>query len=202
MRTNTLEETAAALRRGQAAIFPTDTVFGLGVSVRDAEGPGALFRLKRRDGAKPIAWLVGSAADLDRYGEGIPAYARRLARAHWPGALTLIVRASGAVPPAFRSAAGTIGLRMPGSAAALGLIRAVGCPLATTSANISGAAAPRTLSEVDPALASQVPLLAEASGAGCAPASGTASTIVDCTGPAPVVVREGGVPASAVKALS
>ena len=57
----------------------------------------------------------------------------------WPGGLTLVVRASDAVPPAFQSPAGTIGLRMPASEAALGLIRAAGCPLAVTSANLSGA---------------------------------------------------------------
>lgn len=192
VRTNTEAEVAAALRGGAAAIFPTETVYGIGVSVRDAESPQVLFDLKRRPSGKPIAWLVGSPADLDRYGADVPTFARALVQAFWPGPLTLIVRASDAVPAAFRSAAGTIGLRMPGNACALSLISQVGCPLATTSANLSGAPAPRSLAALDKAFAREVgTVLADAADADDAGKSGVASTIVDCTGPRPTIVREG-----------
>ena len=130
-------EAVAALKRGEAVIFPTETVYGLGVSVEAAASPEALYDLKERDRGKPVSWLVGGVDDLDRYGAHVPDLARRLARAYWPGPLTLIVEASDAVPAAFRSAAGSIGLRMPDNDTALELIEAVGCPLATTSANIS-----------------------------------------------------------------
>ena len=123
-------------------IFPTETVYGLGVSVEAAASPEALYDLKERDRGKPVSWLVGGVDDLDRYGAHVPDLARRLARAYWPGPLTLIVEAGDAVPAAFRSAAGSIGLRMPDNDTALELIEAVGCPLATTSANISGLQAP------------------------------------------------------------
>ena len=128
---------AAVLRAGGAAVFPTDTVYGLGVAVGSCASPQQLFAIKRRDEGKPVAWLVGGVHDLDAYGKDVPAWARTAAKKHWPGALTLIVRASNAVPVAFQSAQGTIGLRMPNSDVALDLIRAVGTPLATTSANIS-----------------------------------------------------------------
>ena len=72
---------------------------------------------------------MGGVDDLDRYGAHVPDLARRLARAYWPGPLTLIVEAGDAVPAAFRSAAGSIGLRMPDNDTALELIEAVGCPL-------------------------------------------------------------------------
>lgn len=135
-----LGEAACALAAGEAVVFPTDTVFGLGVSVKAAAGPRLLYDLKHRDAGKPVAWLVEGPETLDVYGRDVPAYARRLAETFWPGALTLVVRASAAVPAAFRSPAGTIGLRMPDSEAALALIRAVGCPLAVTSANPLGSA--------------------------------------------------------------
>ena len=125
-------------------MFPTDTVYGLGVAVEAARSPQALFDIKRRDRGKPVAWLVGDASDLERYGREVPDAACALARAHWPGPLTLVVKASQAVPPAFRSAEGTIGLRMPDSETALALVRAAGGPVATTSANLSGGPAPRT----------------------------------------------------------
>lgn len=212
-----LEEATRALAVGNAVIFPTDTVFGLGVSVSAAPGPQLLYDLKRRDAGKPVAWLVEGPEALDVYGRDVPAYARRLAETFWPGGLTLVVRASDAVPAAFQSPAGTIGLRMPASEAALGLIRAAGCPLAVTSANLSGAADTARAEDLDRALVARTAGLylpggvaAAGIASGCAeatpsasarfaagdrlvppPASGTASTVLDCTGEAPRVLRAG-----------
>lgn len=215
-----LEEATRALAAGNAVVFPTDTVFGLGVSVGAAAGPQLLYELKRRDAGKPVAWLVEGPEALDVYGRDVPAYARRLADAFWPGALTLVVRASDAVPAAFQSPAGTIGLRMPASEAALGLIRSAGCPLAVTSANLSGAADTARAEDLDRALVARTAgvylsddFLSHSAATGTAgdseatpsasarfaasdrlvppPASGTASTVLDCTGEAPRVLRAG-----------
>ena len=214
-----LEEATRALAVGNAVIFPTDTVFGLGVSVSAAPGPQLLYDLKRRDAGKPVAWLVEGPEALDVYGRDVPAYARRLAETFWPGGLTLVVRASDAVPAAFQSPAGTIGLRMPASEAALGLIRAAGCPLAVTSANLSGAADTARAEDLDRALVARTAgvylsddSLLHSAATGTAgdsdapsasarfaagdrlvppPASGTASTVLDCTGEAPRVLRAG-----------
>ncbi|MFR1322152.1 MAG: FAD-dependent protein [Adlercreutzia equolifaciens] len=212
-----LEEATRALAVGNAVIFPTDTVFGLGVSVSAAPGPQLLYDLKHRDAGKPVAWLVEGPEALDVYGRDVPAYARRLADAFWPGALTLVVRASDAVSRAFQSAAGTIGLRMPANEAALELIHAVGCPLAVTSANLSGAPDTARAEDLDRALVARTAGLylpdgvaAAGIASGCAeatpsasarfaagdrlvppPASGTASTVLDCTGEAPRVLRAG-----------
>ena len=146
-----------------------------------------LYRLKGRDRGKPVAWLVGKAGDLQVYGRDVPAYALELAERFWPGPLTLVVRASDAVPAAFQSDEGTIGLRMPDSAVALGLIDAVGCPVATTSANLSGCDPAARSGDVDTALASQVPVV----GDGSDRPSGVSSTVVLCTGPEPRVLRQG-----------
>lgn len=192
-----LDEAARALAAGNAVVFPTDTVFGLGISVDAAAGPRLLYDLKRRDAGKPVAWLVEGPEALDVYGRGVPAYARRLAEAFWPGALTLVVRASDAVPAAFRSPAGTIGLRMAASEAALGLIRTVGCPLAVTSANLSGAADVARAEDLDEDLVARTAGLYLPDGFATngqpvfAPASGSASTVLDCTGDAPRVLRAG-----------
>lgn len=194
------DEVVEALRRGEAAVFPTDTVCGVGVSVRDAQGPDELFRLKRRPSGKPVAWLVGGVSDLDRFGEDVPAAAREAAGKAWPGALTLVVKASAKVPRAFQSETGTIGLRMPARESALLLIRAVGCPLATTSANFSGDAAPRSLKDADAAFLAQVDAVLPDDGASDDPSdaepsasSGIASTVLDCTCDPPRVLRQGAV---------
>ena len=214
-----LEEATRALAVGNAVVFPTDTVFGLGVSVGAAAGPQLLYDLKHRDAGKPVAWLVEGPEALDVYGRDVPAYARRLAETFWPGGLTLVVRVSDAVPAAFQSPAGTIGLRMPASEAALGLIRAAGCPLAVTSANLSGAADTARAEDLDRALVARTAgvylsddSLSHSAATGTAgdsdapsasarfaagdrlvppPASGTASTVLDCTGEAPRVLRAG-----------
>lgn len=197
----TLHDAACALKRGEAVVFPTDTVYGLGVSVEATAAPDVLYNLKERDLGKPIAWLVSAPADLDRYGVDVPELARALAERYWPGPLTLIVRASDAVPEAFRSQAGTIGLRMPNNETALSLIGEAGCPLATTSANLSGHASPCSFAAIDPVLAARVGIVLP-DAAGDDDKSGIASTVLDCTTANPRIVREGAVTAADIKALA
>ncbi len=197
---NSFQETVDALRSGKPAVYPTETVYGLGVAVDFSEDPSVLYEIKNREQRKPIAWLVSDACELDRYGKHVPEFARVLARTFWPGPLTLIVNASDDVPSAYLSAEGTIGLRMPNNQAALDLISAVGCPLATTSANMSGFKAPKTFESLSDEVAQQVPaVLKDEDDFG---KSGVASTVLDCTGDHPVMVREGAISISAIRALS
>ena len=160
-------EAVAALKRGEAVIFPTETVYGLGVSVEAAASPEALYDLKERDRGKPVSWLVGGVDDLDRYGAHVPDLARRLARAYWPGPLTLIV--------------------------------AVGCPLATTSANISGLQAPGAFDALDPRLAARVGVVVPDDTDD--DKSGVASTVLDCTVNPPRILREGAVAEADIRAV-
>lgn len=196
---STSQEALRALKRGEPVVFPTDTLFGLGVSVEHAETPDVLYQIKQREKRKPIAWLVAGVDDLERYGKLIPPYALTLARTFWPGPLTIIVRANEKVPAAFRSEQNTIGMRMPANATARALIEELGCPIATTSANISGAQNALSFKDLDNVVLEQV------SAALCddEPKSGTASTIVDCSaGDHPVLLREGAITIADIRALS
>lgn len=186
---DSIEDAAVALASGLPVVFPTDTVYGLGVAVGKAETPEVLYDIKRRDHGKPVAWLVADPSALDTYGEGVSATVHDFARRFWPGALTLIVKASANVPRTFQSVEGTIALRMPACDFALDLIRRVGVPIATTSANISGQKAPQVFSELDEGLLGRVSV------AVCddADRSGVASTVIDCTTAEPILVREGGI---------
>ena len=197
---NSFQETVDALRSGNPAVYPTETVYGLGVAVAFAENPSVLYDIKQREQRKPIAWLVSDASDLDHYGKHVPEFARVLARTFWPGPLTLIVSASDEVPSAFRSNEGTIGLRMPNNEKALELISAVGCPLATTSANISGLKAPKTFGNLSEDVCRQVSAVLRDDDD--ANKSGVASTVLDCTGDHPVMVREGAISISDIRTLS
>ena len=175
-------------------------MYGLGVSVEHAATPQVLYDLKRRDRKKPISWLISRQDDLVRFGRCVPGFAFVLARTFWPGPLTLIVKASAEVPEAFRSKEGTIGLRMPNNPCALELIDAVGCPLATTSANVSGERSASSFAELDPALCARVAaVLSDGVDDG---KSGVASTVIDCTQDHPLIVREGAITVADINSLS
>lgn len=195
---NTEHETLYALKKGEPVIFPTDTLFGMGVSVEHASDPERLFELKQREHRKPIAWLVSGVDDLKTYGKVVPELALALARTFWPGPLTIIVKASDAVPASFRSKEGTIGMRMPKNQVAQALIHELGCPIATTSANISGQKPPKSFEAIDPELLKQVAAAMDDEEV----KSGVASTIVDCTTGYPVMKRVGAITIDDIKALS
>ena len=184
-----LAKAIATLKAGKPVIFPTDTVYGVGVAVRYATSPDKIYRIKGRDERKPIAWLVGGADALDRYGTDVPSEARALADAHWPGALTIVVKASSEVPCAFQSQEGTIGLRMPESDTALSLVQAVG-PIAASSANRAGESDSRAFADLDESLLDKVGAWVEADEA---PASGVASTVVDCSTGVLRIIRTGDI---------
>ena len=186
-----------ALRAGKAAVIPTDTVYGLAISPLHAASPSMLNELKGRPSDKPVAWLLADGEGLDVYGEDVPDAAQVLARAFWPGALTLVVRASDAVPAAFASSQGTIGLRVPDDVLTRSLAAELGCPLAVTSANLSGRPAPYRFRDIDEALLSQVVVAIDDD----REKSGIASTVVDCTSGAFRIVREGAITESEISAV-
>lgn len=183
-----LDEAVATLAFNGVLVMPTDSVYGIGCAATP-QNPAheRIFAIKHRDRAQTLPWLVADASDLGTYGREVPDYALALAVRYWPGALTLVVRASSAVPEEYRAANGTIALRCPDSNLVRSLARSVGMPLATTSANTHGEEAATSGAGVEARIVAEADLTLDA---GPAPV-GVASTIVDCTGPEPVVLREG-----------
>lgn len=179
-----------ALRDGQAVIVATDTVYGL-AALPGSMGYASIFELKERPANQVLPWLVHDVHVLDVLADDVPAYARRLAQMFWPGALTLVLRASNAARELGDVADdGTIALRSPDAPELLALLAELDAPLACTSANVHGEPAPSRLADV-PASMRELP------GGDCLPGAchdGRASTIVDCTGPYPKILREGPIP--------
>ncbi len=192
-----LASAVAALAAGRMVVFPTDTVYGVGVAVGLAPSPQAIFSAKRRDAGKAIPWLVGNKGALSLYGRDLSQLAIDMASQFWPGPLTLIVKAGDNVPAAFRAKDDTIALRMPNDPVALALIERVGFPLATSSANFQGGRPPKTMPDIDPAFAEQAAVVLGDD----VPRSGVSSTIVDCTQDHPQILRAGAITASDFKAL-
>ena len=168
------------IRRGEAVIVCTDTVYGLGVAVNpeNVDGAEILYEIKERNHDKPIAILVGSLHDLFKYGAEIPSQAARLAEKYWPGALTIVVKASAEIPPSFRASDGSVALRMPDNQKLLSLIHKLQFPLATTSANKSGQESPSKFNEISIDIRRKVKYCLVDDGAD-ALRSGVASTIID-----------------------
>ena len=179
------------LERGGVVIVPTDSVYGIGCAAMPYNaGLGRTFQIKRRELSQTLPWLIADASDLDRFGTDVPAWARPLAERLWPGALTLVVRASEAVPAEYvRSLDHTIALRLPDSNLVRALARGVGCPLAITSANVHGQEAATSATDLDGRLLASADLVFDA---GAAPIA-VNSTIVDCTGAEPRILREGAI---------
>ena len=185
---------ANVLRDGGIVVFPTETVYGIGAAATSCFGPQEIVDIKMRPASKPLPWLVETEGALDVYGVDVPAYAHNLAKKYWPGALSLVVKASDKVGRDFRDARGTVALRCPDHELVQELIRASGGPIITTSANTSGKPAPGSFEELEERIIAHADLTLD----GGETHHGIASTVVDCTGPEPVVIREGAIPTADV----
>lgn len=186
---------ATILRDGGIVVFPTETVYGIGASAHSCFGPHEIFDIKVRPLDKPLPWLVENDDRLlDKYGVDVPEYAHHLAKAFWPGALTLVVKASDVVGRDFRADDGTVGLRSPNHEVIMELIHASGGPIIATSANTSGVAAPGTFDEVEERIIAAADVALD----GGETLHQQASTVVDCTGSEPAIIREGAIPTDAI----
>lgn len=173
------------LRAGMLVAYPTDTVYGLGALVHDAEAIERLYEVKGRGSDKAIPVLIGGIEDLPQVASGVPPMALTLAEQFWPGGLTLIMPGPPGLPEVL-SPDQTIGVRVPDHPFARSLLKLAG-PLATTSANPSGGKSPLTADEVLGGLAGRFELLLDG---GRTPGS-MPSTVVDCTGSVPRILRPG-----------
>jgi L-threonylcarbamoyladenylate synthase len=182
-----IESAIALLKDGEIVAFPTDTVYGLGADTFYAPGIIKLFEAKGRDSNKAIAVLIGSIEQADLVTSRITKIAEKLINKFWPGALTVIVPRRDNLPELISNTK-NIGIRMPNHPVTLELLRTFG-PLATTSANLSGGSSPQSAIDVYDQLNGRVPLILN--GGICK--GGIPSTVVDCTGDKPVILRTGGI---------
>ncbi len=177
---------ADAVRAGRVVGLPTDTVYGIGVDPLQEEAVATLFEIKGRPSGRPIGVLVSSferAAELGL----IEGAAVGLARAHWPGALTLVVRPRVVLPDwVGDNQTQTVGIRVPDHPIALELLEEAG-PMSVTSANLTGQPDARTDAEARAVFGDRVHYLT-----GTSP-GGAPSTVVDATGVSLVVLRQGPV---------
>lgn len=189
---------AGVLRRGGLVAFPTETVYGLGANALDPAAVQRIFEAKGRPPDDPIIVHLASAGELDRVAREVPQAALALGATFWPGPLTLVVAKRDAVPPSVTAGLDTVAVRVPAHPVALALIREAGVPVAAPSANRFGHASPTTARHVLDDLEGRIDLVLDA---GPTPV-GVESTVVDLSGPAPTILRPGGVPREDVERIA
>ena len=178
-----------AVQRGQLIVLPTDTVYGLGADAFDAEAVNRLLEAKGRGREMPPPVLISAATTLDALAVGVPAYARALIEALWPGPLTLVCRQQPSLQWDLGDTRGTVAVRMPDHPVALDLLSRTG-PLACSSANVTGRPAATDADAAVEMLRGSVAVYLDD---GPAP-GGEPSTIVDVTGTSGRVLRLGALP--------
>lgn len=166
-------------------MIPTDTVYGLAALAFDRKAVERIYRLKGRSYDKSLV-IFGSRLSAFSPLVSVPDFAKRLIRKFWPGPLTLVFPAS-PLGRLLSRGKSTLALRIPDHPAALGILKAVAAPLATTSANLSGGKSPVKSSQIPAAIRSRVDLVVDS---GACPL-GAESSILDVSSFPPVLLREG-----------
>lgn len=183
-----IRRVAQRIRGGEVVAVPTDTVYGLAGDPFRKGVAESIFEIKQRPESNPVLLLIDSLEQLSDVAVELPPTFRRIAAAFWPGPLTIVAPASRRVPAAITAGTGTVAVRLPAAPLIRRLIRAAGCPLTGTSANLSGSPAATTAEQVKRQLSGRVYHIVDG---GRSP-SRQPSTILDLTSE-PRIVRQGAV---------
>ena len=183
-----LAAAVTAVRRGQLVVLPTDTVYGVGVDAFDSDGVQRLLDAKGRGRDMPPPVLISTDTTLEALATELPGWASGLVAEYWPGPLTIVCRQQPSLRWDLGETRGTVAIRMPDHEAALDLLGRTG-PLAVSSANNTGHPAATTAEEAEEMLGWGVEVILD----GGTSNGSVASTIVDCTGTRPRVLREGAI---------
>jgi L-threonylcarbamoyladenylate synthase len=196
-----MADAAANLLRGGLVAFPTETVYGLGADACNADAVARIYSVKGRPANHPLIVHIASMGGLGDWADDVPEYAISLARDFWPGPTTLVVKRSGLAGDFVTGGQDTVGVRVPDHPVALGLleafVRAGGKGVAAPSANRFGNVSPTTANAVSEELAdylSDCDLILD--GGPCD--VGVESTIIDCTGDTPRILRPGAITAKMI----
>ena len=191
---DTIRDAAAALKAGHLVAFPTETVYGLGADARNPEAVKRIYEVKGRPPDHPLIVHISSISQLEKWAINIPEYAISLARAFWPGPMTLILRRSEIAEDFITGGQETVGLRVPSDPIALALIQEFekisDSAIAAPSANRFGQVSPTSSSDVHEELGvylSHSDLVINGGNSSI----GIESTIVDCIGDHPRILRAG-----------
>ena len=184
-----IERGISVLRQGGLVAFPTDTVYGLGACASLRQAVERVYRVKGRPRNMAFPLLLAHTSQIGEVADSVPQIAWLLVRNFLPGALTLVLHKSSSVLDVITGGGMTVAVRIPAHPVPVALVEGLGTPIVGTSANLSGKPSALTADEVYSQLGDKIDLVID--GGRCP--GGRESTVVDVTGEAPVVLREGAI---------
>jgi L-threonylcarbamoyladenylate synthase len=188
-------EAAELIRQGELVIFPTETVYGLGADALNPRAVRSIFEAKERPADNPLIVHIHSLAQVEELTYNIPAYGWKLMDRFFPGGLTLLLPKRKVIPDITTAGSDKVCLRMPSMSLTQDFLRACGVPVAAPSANLSGKPSPTRWEDCLEDMQGRVAAILQGEDA----THGLESTIVDCSGARPVLMRPGSVTLEALR---
>lgn len=173
------------LKQGGVIAYPTDTTYGIGCDIFDRRGVKGIYQIKQRDPRKPFSFICADLADVASYAQ-VSNFAFRIMKRQLPGPYTFVLEASKIVPDTLTTRQKTVGIRIPQDPIALAIVRELGHPLVTTSANLSGQSPLHDPIEIDQALGRNLDLVIDGG-----IRLGEPSTVISLLGDRIEVLRQG-----------
>ncbi len=185
-----ISEASSILKAGGIIAYPTETFYGLGADGRNEEAIKRIFLIKGRTFQNPISLIIGDVSYVKGLVEEIPEFALHLMEKFWPGALTIVFKASTDVSPLLTAGTRKIGIRLSSHPVAAALAVKLGRPITATSANPSGGHECTRVEEFVHGMGDHIDIIIDA---GQTP-GGSGSTVIDVTTEPPTILREGAIP--------
>ena len=190
-----IKTAAEEIKKGNLVAFPTETVYGLGADAHNEKAVAKIFQAKGRPFNDPLITHIADVKELYRLSKQVPAVALKLAKAFWPGPLTLVLKKSELVLDIITAGLDTVAVRMPANNIALSLIREAKTPIVAPSANLFGRTSPTTAQHVADDLDSKIEMIID----GGKTKIGVESTVLDITTRPVQVLRAGGISVEKLK---
>lgn len=193
-----ISEAVAVLRSGGLVIYPTRCLYGLGADATNPQAVAKVFEAKGRPEHQPVSVICNTAAMIEEMVREVPPLAQSIMEHFWPGLVTIVMPANEALPALLTAGSGKIGIRRPAHAVAAALAAKLDRPITTTSANRSGRAGCHRVEDLPPEVLAHVDLVLDAGEL----EGGVGSTVVDASGEAPLILREGLVATEEIMAIA
>lgn len=184
-----IDEAANVVKKGGTLVFPTRTLYGIGVDAFNPEAVNRVFQIKQRAMQNPLSVLIKSIEDVTSLAAEVPSAAVKFMEQFWPGRLTIVFKARPDVPSNLTAGTGKIGIRIPEHPVAVQLVSSLDSPLTGTSANLSGHPGVNCIKDLPLEIIKRVDLVIDSGKL----KGGIGSTVVDVTTCPPTIIREGEV---------
>lgn len=180
-----IDQVVECLRQGGVIVYPTDTTYGIGCDIFNKKGVKKIFQIKQRDSRKPFSFICNDLAEISNYAQ-VSNFAFKIMKRHLPGPYTFVLEATKIVPDSLSTKQKTVGVRIPENKICHEIVKALGHPLVTTSANISGEETLQDPQEIDAQMGRMVEMVIDGG-----ISLGEASTVISLVDDEIEVLREG-----------